>query len=594
MAEQDDIRLRQQVAPKGSPGIRDRSKPVKGIDAQGLITQTSKKISAVDKARKNAESTLMDDVDNQLKQQYFISQAKIAQAEKLQVQKVVTDENERLNKFRDDLLNKGVPPHLRDQMGVRATKSRLPLEKFAILHSSKEIEAHSDAVRKSTVEMAHQSAVLNAISGVGPGGKEFSDYAEAVKTIRDKTIEHGESKGFDPESAEVKFMADQAESKVVLDSVKGLSENATFGDTQAFYDTYVDKLTGEDKTSALKVLDQAKVSNKNTIAQALLQDALRSSAGDPAQSRAYIEANSPNGDVTVAAISALDNKMNFDKKIKKQQSDKKLADAKTAVKNNKGLVSADILNLVGPEHHDDLISYGNALQGNIQTDPATYGLLEKLRAADPNGFANENLDKYQDKLNPKDLERLKRGQESARNRNTSRAEGIKYSTSQKVRGITKQIINAKGISQDSDPEGYLTMQIIGDDIYDRVIESMPNETDMRKIEREYLRQFRAETYKVPVESASGVSGFLTAIKTEGPLDALFGDRPFSTVTQTEAIARQRAGENVLDIDDADPRLIDQMKATFKNRKGREITEDELQLWINRDAEKFLRLENGRN
>lgn len=592
MAERDDIRLRQQVAPSASPTVRDRSKPVKGINFDGLIDQTSKKISATDKARNKAEKTLLDDINNQAQLEYFKSQAKVAQSEKLQTPQTVDGENSRLNKWTDDTVDKKIPPHLREQARVMMAKSRLSYEKFSILHSSKEIEAHEDGVRKSSVELAHQSAVLNAASALGPGGKTVSEYALNIKQIREKTIEHAESKGFSRETdAEtVNFMADQAESKTTLDSLKGLSENATFEDTKLFFETYEDRFTGEDKTSAQKVMDQAKVSNKNTIAQALVQEAFLSAPGDPASARKYIEANSPNGDVTVAAISAFDNKLNFKTKMEKKQADDKLANAKTAVRNNKGLVTPDILNLVGPEHHDDLINYGNKLQSNIVTDVKTYAKLDNLRTSNPDAFEEENLDKYQDSLNPKDLDRLKRGQEEARNRNRNRAESVKYSTSAKVREITKQVINSKKISQTDNPQEWLTLSTIGDEIYDRVLESMPNETDMRKVEREYLRQFRAEIYKAPIQHDT----FMQAVFSQGPFDALVGDRGSSLVTQEEAIARQRAGENVLDLENADPNLVKQMKNTFKSRKGREITDEELQLWINRDAEKFLRLDNGGN
>ena len=99
MAERDDIRLRQQVAPSASPTVRDTSKPVKGINFEGLIDQTSKKISATDKARNKAEKTLMDDINNQAQLEYFKSQAKVANAEKLQAPETVDTENERLNKY---------------------------------------------------------------------------------------------------------------------------------------------------------------------------------------------------------------------------------------------------------------------------------------------------------------------------------------------------------------------------------------------------------------------------------------------------------------------------------------------------------------
>lgn len=556
----ENIVTRPTVQRTVSPSVSDTRNNKINLGLEQPLKAASSFLSAQEKAQDNANKLRLTQYKIDRDRIINENRGKLAESEGMNALTANTETRNNAEKGLAKILEK-LPESLRRQGKMENDRGIINFDKFAANHTN----IQSDKARDSIYKTRHKNIAQNAILA-----SPNSDAFQAMLGDLDISMaDYAEQRGLDKSTSN--FLAATEKSNIVVESLR---QRQTLGDLQgakSFYKQYKTLLSGTDNTKALDIIDKAAEENKNTLAKALVSQAFEAFPND-ASGRLKFIAREKDGDVYRAAQTMYNSQESARRGAESEQRLDKKGKAFEAIR-KAGVITPGILNSVDPIDRKDLLEFTTKVSQNkfVQTDWETYKSLDKMYAEEPMKFQKTNFRAFADKLNDRELQELEGRKEILINKNRGRKESVQFSTSQRVNPIMNGIL----ISRNLDPAGdeYQSFKSVGRRIYMETVAAMAEETDPKKIELEFEKRFRRAT--LPQELVGGFLGYF---------------RKLDEVTIEEAQERISAGDNLVDIDNADPAKMEKMRKLFQAKRGREITDKELQDWLNNDARKKLRIE----
>ncbi|MBF31859.1 MAG: hypothetical protein Unbinned1322contig1000_52 [Prokaryotic dsDNA virus sp.] len=546
MAERDDIRLRDQVAPQAGAKVFDTSKAPEQVNVGGLLDQASKGINAHQKAKIEAESTYLTDIVNSARQEYFNSQAKIAQSKKLGSYEEIDNQAARLKKIEDKFIA-DAQPHLRAELRTKMNTAKLGLIKFQTMHASKEEAAYKDEVNTRDLKLSNTDVLYS----IGDTDKVFSGKLDGVREVAERMAR---ADGF-AKPDDIRLYGSNAEGAAIVNSLKSTAAAGESKQTKELFEKYEDRIIDpKQRIEAQKLVKAAEEQGKITEAINLKNEARRLFGDNPAAQRRYIEAKAKVEDVTgEVAKEALSmqktDQIAADREVKREKERTGMEATNKVLEGKPGALRA--AKLMAPHDAVALTKLDKQVkEGTLTvTQPEAYNSLIDLYRNDEEFFKQVELGgaKYATTISKTDLKNLKSMQDNLHKEVRDRKEELKYSTVKSVGGTIDALAGARGMSKEDDPGGYQTMWAIATDIYGELLEdkALVEAGDKRAFDAEFARRLRV---RAPLQEDQSF------------FRGLFG-RELEAVSQIDIIERGQAGEDLVD----QTRVPDEVRERIINR-----------------------------
>ena len=573
----EDIRLRDQVAPALSPAVQNKLAPVKGIDFGRLAKEQGQRIDADSKALRAQEKALLKaqadatakadkirltDFSNKARSMYNKSQAKIVTSEGQETSKTIDAENEQLNKQLEKMIEADMPEHLKEQARIDANTYRLPHEKIAATHEAKEIEKFADDILKKKVK--HEA--LSVLQAVGDNNLIESN----LVLVREASLDVAKGNGITDKEA-LKEIGDAAEGDAILGAMEVAANSANFEETKSIHETFKGKIvTPEQYQKSLKLLKSAE--DNGNIAEAIkLKDlAFKTYPNSSAKQRMFIEMQAGDGKISGKVIKE-SLSMQKTQQLEIQRVDKinKERKSENAVKTIFRKEPGALLKAISEAPHDEehLRKINANINGFTQTDSSLYVELLNTYRYDEEAFKDINLRsaKYIAGLNSKELNHFQGFQDELFKGDKTQRKSILNSNVKSVAKEVDQIIVARGVDKSIDPGAYQTKWSEATDIYNAMVESEKDKPvfndNKNAFDKAFVNRFRDKSL-----TTKEVQGFFYNDDPEG-------------ISQTAIIDRNKLGENILDIEEGNELDVDAVrKALIRNSpdKKTEPSDEELQ------------------
>lgn len=485
----DDVRLRDLPKKRISQTIRNQSRPVKGVDTQGLLKQASNVVSAKERAQEQADKLFEQDFRNRNKQEMYKSWARIGNAEKLNVHKVRAEENKRLNEFRDKMMtDANISDSMKRRLEVGVNQDRLPYEKFQILHTSKETESYVDTVNNN----AYQLEVQGAVSTIG----DVEGFQRSLDRVKEASIRISNNQGFDSATQELDGIKGQG--NAVLASMKAASEMQMHDEVQRLNDTYESTfVTAKQKQDALSILNSNKKSQVTSQAIILKNQAFATYGDDFNSVQRSIEESDMSGEVKEEALQYMRLDFSERRRRKKEDEDNRFIKGKNMILDKGPNALQQALVIAPNSKREDLVNLAVRMsEGRLEpTNPEIYNQLIRDMEVNPFMFADIPIEQYRGAgLSDKDYNMFLRSQQKIKRKFEGKAEQVQDSTVGDYMGMLNRVAIERGFAKGT--ENYAAFVSTAADRLDDILSSTEgqNITDKKSLERLLERKVRVEQF----------------------------------------------------------------------------------------------------
>ena len=460
------------VRDNGSGAVQVSEAPINTI-SQALDQEYKTNLSALEKARKEQDALVKDQIQNALDASVIEAKAITANAKGSNAIAQSQQQRDNIKKNASSIISK-YPAEYQRKYGGLTDEAINKYNAFAIPHEYGEI----NKLKETTLDERINNE-MDSLVGSATDPAQFDE--KMIGLIQTASRKAGMVYGSSPDvevlpgisarEASESFV-NQTVSKAYTRVIEQQSAANNWKVAQKFLDENGSKISEADKVKAMKLIDTAKNNNETDQSRVLMNMANEAYPEDLVAQEQFLRANSPSDKIYKESTQMMSARNSIEQKQKKDNEEKIIGDAYDLVDKG-GDVTNQVLLKVPAEKRSQLLTYIKKKNDGemIKTVPAEFN--EAMKKFENNPFeANKmNLSALKPYISAEDMKTLQRKKESISNAITGNKIKGGLADDRQVADIAVEFAKSKNIF---DEQGTYQIRKISNEEFYRLQDENPN------------------------------------------------------------------------------------------------------------------------
>lgn len=460
------------VRDNGSGAVQVSEAPINTI-SQALDQEYKTNLSALEKARKEQDALVKDQIQNALDASVIEAKAITANAKGSNAIAQSQQQRDNIKKNASSIISK-YPAEYQRKYGGLTDEAINKYNAFAIPHEYGEI----NKLKETTLDERMNNEMDDLVGSATDPAQFDEKMIGLIQTASRKAgMIYGSSPdvevlpGISAREASESFV-NQTVSKAYTRVIEQQSAANNWQIAQKFLDENGSKISEADKVKAMKLIDTAKNNNETDQAKTLMKLASEAHPDNSELQREFLYANSTSDKIYKESTQMMSTRDSIQQRQKKVNEDKIIGDAYDMAQKDKDVTDAMLLK-VPPKERSALLTYIKKLNDGemIKTDPIKFNQAMEQFENNPFEANKMNLSVLKPYISAEDMKTLQRKKESVSNAITGNKIKGGLADDRQVADIAVEFAKSKNIF---DEQGMYQIRKISNEEFYRLQDENPN------------------------------------------------------------------------------------------------------------------------